>query len=81
VFNNYFNSSEFILRKAPQSTNLYFSPVQNDSLFFLGYLSSGEPEDDNNTKKSSLLLVESGIDLINNGDQKFSSRAGNPIEA
>ncbi len=80
IFNNFFNSSEFVLRKANQSSTGTFAD-NADNTYSLGSISSLPIDSDSIYKKSNLLLVEPEIELINNGDQKFCSRAGNPIDA
>ena len=76
TFNNYFNSSEFTLARSKyESSNLF---VGNNNIFSLGNLVYNGDKTETDT---NLLLVEPGIELINNGDVKFSSRSGNELEA
>lgn len=78
IYNNFFNSSEFVLRKANQSSTGTLAD-NTDNTYSLGDINSTLIDGD--SFKSNLLLVEPEIELINNTNQKFSSRAGNPIDA
>lgn len=81
IFNNFFNSSEFTLKLSNNYTRGYFSDSGIEkTLFNLGNVSSSDILPTSNII-TNLLLVEAGIDLINNNDYKFSSKAGNELEA
>lgn len=83
VYNNIFNSSEFTLKYAPMSAYPYFVDKSELShvLYTLGNPTSNNVSDNLTSLKSNLLLVDSGIELINNGNYKFASRVGTPEEA
>ena len=82
IFNNFFNSSEFIIKKSKYNTSGGFVdeslPAQR-ILFSLGSLSPQTATDE--YIKTNLLLIEPGIDLIFNNETKFSSKAGDPVIA
>lgn len=82
IYSNYFNASEFVLRKYIYGTsNRSFADESRNSdevLFTFGRL---KQIGIGSQFASKLLLVDPGIELINNGNTKFSSRAGDPIEA
>ena len=79
IYNNFFNSSEFTLKTAKYSSQKVFLDTTGDgTVFSLGDLSYKESDVEID---SNLLLVEPGIEIINNGDVKFASNAGNSIEA
>lgn len=80
IFNNFFNSSEFILKNAPFTSGLYFGS-NTSKLYQFDYLNSQPTSSEESAFKANLLLVEPGIEIINNGDYKFSSKVGNPLEA
>lgn len=80
IYNNYFNSSEFVLKTTLYGTSSRSFTDESgykSTVFSLGRL---KPVGDYRTVTTNLLLIEPGIELINNGDIKFSSRAGSPIE-
>lgn len=80
IYNNFFNSSEFTLKPIKYSTSKAFvSSTIDGDLFNLGNLTY--EQNPAASISSDLLLVEPGIELINNGDTKFSSKAGNELEA
>ena len=80
IYNNYFNSSEFTLRKSQYlSTGNFVDHSGDRTIFSLGDLTySNTVVPDIITKLS---LIEPGIELINNETTQFSSRAGNALEA
>lgn len=90
VLNNFFNSSEFTLKRTKfSSSGIFVDPIgtrvepgqtSNRVMFTLGNLVKNSIES-NNTISTNLLLVESGIELINNTKNSFCSRSGNPSEA
>jgi len=83
IYNNLFNSSEFTLQKynhySPNKLFTDYSSSGDSTLYSLGDLSF--PSTTSLPLRSNLLLVEPGIELINNVTKKFSSKAGNAIEA
>jgi hypothetical protein len=83
IFNNYFNSSEFILKKFKYSSGgkIFNDGANTKTLFNLGDLVKDNVLS-TETIATNLLLVEPEIELINNGaDGKFCSKAGDPTIA
>ena len=83
IFNNYFNSSEFILKKFKYSSGgkIFNDGANTQTLFNLGDLIKDNVIS-SDTITTNLLLVEPEIELINNGDNsKFCSKAGDPTIA
>lgn len=82
IYNNYFNSSEYVLEETDyQLERRYFTKVNNsDSHFELKGL---EKTKDSSLSKGSanVLLVEPEVELIGNGVERFSSKAGDGITA
>lgn len=80
IYNNLFNSSEFVLKQSKYITAGRFideSQTEDRIIFNLGNLvNSGQ--NNNEYINSNLLFVEPGIELIHNNEIKFSSRAGLP---
>ena len=82
VYNSYFNSSEYILtqsRYQPSSSD-GFKNFSEETHYSLGNLNTSLYAPSGKIK-SSLLLVEPGIELIKNNDNKFSSKAGDAATA
>ena len=79
LFNNYFNSSNYILSKSSYSpSKQYFVDNEGSNVqFTLGSLSKSETTA--SYINSSLTLIEPGIDLIKNDTYKFSSKAGDAV--
>lgn len=84
IFNNFFNSSEFVLKTPKYSTTNIFSDKSGEQEIYTldnpTVMSPNEIEARTSTT-SNLLLIDPGIELINNGDIKFASMAGNSLEA
>lgn len=79
LYNTYFNSSEYIIKESrfQPSHRSFTKAVGNDSHY---YLNSPLSLNSNPLEfTTSLLLVESGIDLIRNNRSTFSSKAGDAI--
>lgn len=80
IFNNFFNSSEFILKRAKYSTaGIFTNTNETDNVLF----SLGGLYPNNNIGSdivTNLTLVEPGIELLSNDNSLFSSRAGNVLE-
>jgi len=75
LFNSFFDSSEYVLQETRQQPeNNYFQ--QNDKLQY--YLESPTKIENltRNLISAELLLIEPGIETINNNIYSFSSRAG-----
>lgn len=81
IYNSYFNSSEYTLVESKYQPDKGFERVPNTANhYYLGQLKRINKK--NYSKiNTSLTLIEPGINLIKNGDNKFSSQAGNPIIA
>ena len=83
IYNNFFNSSEFTLKLSNAYTRGYFSDSyigDTNTVFNLGDVSTNSTLQKTSVI-TNLLLIDSGIELINNNNYKFSSKAGNEIEA
>lgn len=82
IYNNLFNSSEFILRRTKYQTGGFFLPIDNTTKnrWYLGNLTKAATPSTKNLK-SSIILVEPGIGKISINDTKFCSKAGSEIEA
>lgn len=84
IFNNFFNSSEFTLKKPKFGAHTVFVDKEGTEQVFTLDTPVTRAKDDIDALQSlstNLLLVEPGIELINNGEVKFSSRIGNALEA
>ena len=86
IYNSYFNSSEYVLRESKhQATvlNPSFSALGGkEEHYFLGGLATKQKSSFTPSKiKTSLLLIEPGIELIKNNDSKFASQAGDAVVA
>lgn len=79
IYNSYFNSSEYTLIKSryqPVASSVGFKKsYSSDAHYYLGDLKKVNSPVDAKIK-SSLLLIEPGINLIKNNNNKFSSKAG-----
>ena len=84
IFTSFFNSSRYLLKESKyqptnHTTDRAFNRVLDTDQFVLDRLTiSSQRSFGLNT---DLLLVEPGINLIKNGDYKFSSLAGNEVVA
>ena len=84
IYNSYFNSSEYTLIKSKyQPTEVsgksgFKKSFVSDSHYYLGDLSKVTGIN-RAPIKSSLLLIEPGIELIKNTNNKFSSKAGDAV--
>lgn len=80
-YGSIFNSSEFVLKKSKTTTRsdgfLDTSLSGNKYLFYLGNITTSE--DTSSFFKTPITLVTPGIELISNGDDLFSSKAGDRI--
>ena len=79
MYNNYFNSSEYLLRswKYNVQTKIFYDYTGNQKQFSLDNLKADITL--KSSLKTSLTLVEPGIDLIKSGESntnKFASKAG-----
>lgn len=83
IYNNFFNSSEFTLKLSNAYTRGYFSDSglgEPKVLFNLGDVSTNNTLQDTSVI-TNLLFIDPGIELINNNESKFCSKAGNEFEA
>lgn len=81
LFNTFFTSAEFKVIPANFRGNTYFTRDATDTnLFTLKGLYS-TPTVDIVAEDTKITLIEPGIELLGDGTHKFSSKAGNSLEA
>ena len=77
LFNNYFNASEFYLKRTNYSSKGIFTDYSSYSERKIFYLGNYDPINYSNEYiPTNLLLVEPGLELTRTTNNKFCSRAG-----
>ena len=81
LFNNFFNSSEYMLKPFKYGTDdkLFYDNQGSAKQFYLGNLKYLNSVERSNPISTSLTLIEPGIGLTKNERWKFSSQSGDAI--